>query len=130
VRPSIAYRRILVPVAGAGVASVKTACSLAAEHGATVSAIAVIEVPAALPLDADMREQEAEARESLTCAEAIGDRLEARVHQRERHLPPPRTRTFAGRCARGTVLALALRASVCEAAMTRGASGVGDEDRW
>ena len=74
VRPSIAYRRILVPVGGAGVAGVKTACSLAAEHGATVTAIAVIEVPAALPLDADMTEQEAEARESLTCAEAIGDR--------------------------------------------------------
>ena len=67
----------------------------------------------------------------VPCAEALGDRLEARVHQRQRHLPPPRTRTFAGRCARRTVLALALRASVCEAAKaTRGASGVGDEDRW
>ena len=73
-RPSIAYRRILVPVGGAGGGGVLTACALAAEHGAAVSAMAVIEVPAALPLDADMAELEATARKSLTWAEAIGDR--------------------------------------------------------
>ena len=81
VRATIAYRRILVPIAGRGGASVRTACSLAAERGAAVVAIDVIEVPAALPLDADMREQEEEARESLALAEAIGDRHGVRVER-------------------------------------------------
>jgi nucleotide-binding universal stress UspA family protein len=81
VRPSVAYRRILVPVAGGGEAAVRTACSLAAEHGAVVTAIAVIEVPAALPLDADMSEQEDDAREKLALAEAIGDRHGVKVER-------------------------------------------------
>ncbi len=44
-----------------------------------VSAIAVIEVPAALPLDAHMTEQEAEAGRTSPCAEAIGDGHGVRV---------------------------------------------------
>ena len=72
-RASVAYRRILVPVSG-GEAAVRIACTLAAEHGAIVSALAVIEVPAALPLDAHMPEQEAEAQGEPRRAEAVGDR--------------------------------------------------------
>lgn len=73
----IAYRRILVPVDSGASAAVAVACALAAEHGACVEALAVIEVPAALPLDAEMPEAEARAR--LALAEAIGDRYGVRV---------------------------------------------------
>jgi APA family basic amino acid/polyamine antiporter len=68
----------LVPVSG-GKAAVRIACTLAAEHGAIVSALAVIEVPAALPLDAHMPEQELEAHEVLAVAEALGDGHGVRV---------------------------------------------------
>ncbi len=77
-RAPVAYRRILVPVSG-GEAAVRIACTLAAEHGAIVTALAVIEVPAALPLDAHMPEQELEARENLAVAEAVGDGRGVRV---------------------------------------------------
>jgi APA family basic amino acid/polyamine antiporter len=77
-RAPVAYRRILVPVSG-GEAAVRIACTLAAEHGAIVTALAVIEVPAALPLDAHMPEQELEARKTLAAAEAIGDGRGVRV---------------------------------------------------
>jgi nucleotide-binding universal stress UspA family protein len=59
-----------------------TACCLAAEHGGTVSALAVVEVPAALPLDAHMLEEEFEARRLLAAAEATGDRYGVRVERR------------------------------------------------
>jgi nucleotide-binding universal stress UspA family protein len=73
---------MLVPLAERGsTAAVVTACGLAAEHGATVRALAVIEVPAALPLDAHMLEEEAEARTMLAAAEAIGDRHGVRVER-------------------------------------------------
>ena len=58
------------------------ACRLAAEHGGTVSALAVIEVPSALPLEAHMPEEEAEAMKTLTLAEAIGDQHGVRVERR------------------------------------------------
>jgi APA family basic amino acid/polyamine antiporter len=77
----VAYRRILVPVSG-GKAAVRIACTLAAEHGAIVTALAVIEVPAALPLDAHMPEQELQAREELAVAEAVGDGRGVRVARR------------------------------------------------
>ena len=76
---SLAYRRILVPIDAGSVAAVSTACALGVEHGAVVTALAVIEVPAALPLDAHMAE--AEARKSLALAEAIGDRHGVRVER-------------------------------------------------
>ena len=58
-----------------------TACCLAAEHGGTVSALAVVEVPAALPLDAHMQEEELVARRRLAAAEATGDRYGVRVER-------------------------------------------------
>ena len=75
----IAYRRILVPVDFAPSAALTIACALAAEHGACVDALAVIEVPSALPLDAEMPEDA--ARERLALAEAIGDRYGVRVER-------------------------------------------------
>ena len=77
VRPSVAYRRILVPVDAEGRAAVAIACELAAEHGAVVVALGVTEVPAALPLDAHMPEEE--TKELLIVAEVIGDRHGVRV---------------------------------------------------
>jgi nucleotide-binding universal stress UspA family protein len=47
------------------------ACRLAAEHGASVTAMTVIEVPVELPLDAHMLEEEAEAKRVLEVAQAI-----------------------------------------------------------
>lgn len=75
----IACRRILVPIDARSSAAVVTACALASEHGAAVSALAVIEVPAALPLEAHMPEDE--AREMLAVAEAIGDQHGVRVER-------------------------------------------------
>ncbi len=69
------YRRLLVPVhdpAGAERATV-AACKLAAERHAVVHALAVIEVPALLPLDAHMRDEEDDARRLLGLAQAVGD---------------------------------------------------------
>ena len=74
-RPAVEYRRILVPLAGgqASEQAVTIACGLAAEHGSSVTALSVIEVPPELPLDAHMLEEEAEAKRLLAEAKAIGD---------------------------------------------------------
>lgn len=48
------------------------ACRLAADRGATVVALNVVEVPAVLPLDAHMTEEEAAAHVLLERAAAIG----------------------------------------------------------
>ena len=82
-RPFTGYRRVLVPVDEDTAAAVTTACTLAAEHGAVVTALAVVEVPAALPLDADMPEEE--MRDALALAEAIGDRRGVRVERATVH---------------------------------------------
>ncbi|HEX9415417.1 MAG TPA: universal stress protein [Gaiellaceae bacterium] len=75
VRSKVEYRRILVPLAGeAGLGRTMTnACRLAAERGASVTAVSVVEVPSELPLDAHMVEEEAHAKRLVTEAEAIGD---------------------------------------------------------
>ena len=70
VHPFVAYRRILVPVDAGGPAAVVTACTLATDSGAEITALRVIEVPAALPLDAEMPE---DPKGLLAVAEAIGD---------------------------------------------------------
>jgi nucleotide-binding universal stress UspA family protein len=69
----VAYRRILVPLAGETEAehALAVACRLAAEHRAEITAIAVIELPAELPLDAHMLEEEAQAKGLLERAHAI-----------------------------------------------------------
>lgn len=77
-RAQVEYRRILIPFEGERPGGVATACALAADHGAVVTALAVIEVPAALPLDADMPEP----LDALTVAEAIGDQRGVRVERR------------------------------------------------
>jgi APA family basic amino acid/polyamine antiporter len=75
--PAVAleYRSIIVPVAP-GYASdeaMDVACRLAAERGATIVALTVVEVPLELPLDADVPEQVAEANRQLDEAGAIAE---------------------------------------------------------
>lgn len=53
--------------------AVALACRLAADRGAKVTAVSVIEVPVELPLGAHMVEEEAEAKRLLAEAAAIGD---------------------------------------------------------
>ncbi len=64
------------------------AAELASEHGASLTAVLVIEMPPALPLDAHMLDEEAQARRVLEQARAIagayGVRVRARV-VRARH---------------------------------------------
>ena len=70
-----AYRRILVPLLDAKESerAIEIACRLAAEHGVTVTPLTVIEVPVTLPIDAQMIEEEAEAKRVLEVARAIAD---------------------------------------------------------
>ena len=74
-RATVVYRRILVPLVegGASEQAMAIACHLADEHGASVTAVTVIEVPVELPLDAHMTEEEARAKRTLGEASAIGD---------------------------------------------------------
>jgi nucleotide-binding universal stress UspA family protein len=75
-RPSSGYERILVPLleADAAVTATAVACRLAADRGAVIVAVAVVEVPRELPLDADMTDEEARCFELLRLARAEADR--------------------------------------------------------
>jgi nucleotide-binding universal stress UspA family protein len=69
----LGYRRILVPVA-ANVESERAmdvACRLALARTGTITAVAVVEVPAVLPIDAHMKEEEAAAHRLLERHAAI-----------------------------------------------------------
>jgi nucleotide-binding universal stress UspA family protein len=68
----VAYRRILVPLAEQSGAehAMAVACRLAAEHRAAITAVAVIELPAELPLDAHMLDEESQAKQLLERAHA------------------------------------------------------------
>src|SRR5438105_12681329 len=72
---SIGYRSVLVPVADNSESekALDVACRLAAEHHAAITAVAVVEVPALLPLGSHMLEEEADARRVLARAAAIGE---------------------------------------------------------
>lgn len=72
---AVAYRRILVPVLDREISehAVALACRLAAERRNTVTALYVVEVPVELPLDAHMLAEEAQAKDVLAEAAAIGD---------------------------------------------------------
>jgi len=73
--PVRSYRRVVVPVVdnAESRAALDVACRLAAERGATVFAVSVLEIPPALPLDAHFDEQEAQARALLERAGATAD---------------------------------------------------------
>jgi basic amino acid/polyamine antiporter, APA family len=69
------YRSILVPLHGGADAThaMTIACRLAAERHSSVTALAVIEVPAELPLEAHMLDAQAKAKRVLGDAVAVGD---------------------------------------------------------
>jgi len=74
-RRTIAYRRILVPVFDREISeqAMAIACRLAAERRTSVTAISVIEVPAELPLDAHMTDEEEQLKPVLAEASAIAE---------------------------------------------------------
>jgi nucleotide-binding universal stress UspA family protein len=74
-RRTAEYRRILVPLVDAKESeqAMDIVCQLAAEHGAFVTALTVIEVPVELPLEAHMIEEETEAKRVLELAHAVAD---------------------------------------------------------
>src|SRR5436190_577866 len=69
----VAYRRIVVPLGDEDESElgVALASELAPEAGAAITAVVVIDVPAELPIDAHMDEEEALARRALEKANAI-----------------------------------------------------------
>ena len=79
---ALEYRRIVVPIVPGRPSddALDVACRLAAERGARVVALTVIEVPLELPLDADLPEEERLAN----------DELDATIEGiRDRYGPPP-----------------------------------------
>ena len=72
---TLGYRRILVPIAGnpESEKAMDVACRIAAARSGMITAVAVVEVPALLPLDAHMTEEESRAHEILERAAAIAD---------------------------------------------------------
>jgi len=72
---ALEYRSILVPLAPGRETqeALDVACRLAAERRARIVAIAVVEVPLELPLDAELPREEAEAHRLLDEARTLGD---------------------------------------------------------
>ena len=71
----LSYRRVLVPI-GANPESEKAmdvACRIVTPRGGLVIAVTVVEVPALLPLDAQMDEAEKNAQSLLRRAAAVAD---------------------------------------------------------
>ena len=82
----VAYECLLVPLGTAREAeqAMIVACRLAADRHATVTALYVVEIPAELPLAAQMVDEEAEAYRRTTEARAIGDLYGVQVTTRVR----------------------------------------------
>jgi nucleotide-binding universal stress UspA family protein len=75
------YRRLLVPLVENDESQVAldVACRLAAERGASISAVTIIEVPPLLPLGAHLGDEEDRARRLLERAGATGDSFGVRI---------------------------------------------------
>ena len=78
---ALEYRRIVVPIVPGRPSddALDVACRLAAERGARVVALTVIEVPLDLPLDTELPEDERVANAELDEAVAIGETYGVRV---------------------------------------------------
>jgi APA family basic amino acid/polyamine antiporter len=72
---ALEYRQLLVPIVGTQESeeALDLAFHLAADKGATVTAVTVIEVPLELPLDTDLPDREAAANALLDDARAAGE---------------------------------------------------------
>jgi APA family basic amino acid/polyamine antiporter len=78
---ALEYRRVVVPVVPgqASDEALDVACSLAAERGARIVALTVLEVPLELALDAELPGREEQAGRDLDEAVAIGESYGVRV---------------------------------------------------
>lgn len=74
-------RQFLVPVDGtaAGYSALAVACDIAKRTGAKVSTLHVIEVPRALPVEADLAPEAVRGEEILTRAEQVADEHDVQV---------------------------------------------------
>ena len=81
---ALEYRNILVPLSAGPSSSeaIDVACRLASERRARVVAIAILEVPLELPLDAVVADLEDQADELLDAAQAVGESYGVRVDPR------------------------------------------------
>jgi nucleotide-binding universal stress UspA family protein len=72
-RSALGYRSVVVPVVDSQLSqrALEAAARLAANRGAEVTVVNVIEVPLGLPLDALLDEEEADARDLLRRAQAL-----------------------------------------------------------
>jgi nucleotide-binding universal stress UspA family protein len=72
-RHVLGYRSVVVPVVDSELSqhALEAAARLAANRGAEVTVVTVLEVPLGLPLDALLAEEEADARELLRRAQAV-----------------------------------------------------------
>ncbi|HEX6662338.1 MAG TPA: universal stress protein [Gaiellaceae bacterium] len=80
----LAYRRILVPVRDnrESEQAMDVASRLAGEHGAAITAVAVVVVPPLLPFDAHMASEEQAAHRLLERAGAVADSYGVDIHPR------------------------------------------------
>jgi nucleotide-binding universal stress UspA family protein len=80
----LGFRSVLVPVAEnvESEQAMDAACRLAADRGAVIAALRVIEIPPVLPLDAHMIEEEASAHRLLERMSAVADRYGVAVTSR------------------------------------------------
>lgn len=71
----LGFRNLLVPISDnvESERAMDAACRLAADHGATIAVVSVVEVPPVLPLDSHMTSEEAAAHRLLERAAAIGE---------------------------------------------------------
>lgn len=77
---TVSTRKILVPtLGGTDTENLQFACEMAQRRGAEVTALYVIEVPPALPLDTFLPDRLADADTALKRAQAIGREFEAAV---------------------------------------------------
>lgn len=81
---TLGYRRILVPTAGnpESEKAMDVACRIAAARCALITVIAVVEIPALLPLDAHMTDEESWAHQILDRAASIADSYGVGVSKR------------------------------------------------
>ncbi len=81
---ALEYRNILVPVkpGRASEEAIDLACRLAADRGASIAAVSVVELPLELPLDTRLEEEEERALEALEAAAAIAELYGVDVTQR------------------------------------------------
>jgi APA family basic amino acid/polyamine antiporter len=81
---ALEYRRLLVPVVPGPPSdeAMDVACGLAAERGARITALSVIEVPLELPLSEALEDEERTAHRELVEARAIGESYGVTVLER------------------------------------------------